>query len=160
MPLVSYLLTCKLNVLASTCGYSTATKQVTCYLLSLPPPPPPPPPPITFNLRVGLMGKACLALGTLNTSPPTCPSVFICLSVLFVSLSVVPSLSPHLSLPQELDEVSIAHLIKESNVLQTKEYTKWNWGLLFSFLQHPSLRTTQINEDAFFARYILCNVHR
>ena len=54
---------------------------------------------------------------------------------------------------QELDEASLANLIKDTNVLQTKEYLEWNWGLLFSFLQHPSLRTTHISEDALFSRY-------
>lgn len=47
----------------------------------------------------------------------------------------------------------MANLIKESNVLQTKEYAKWDWSLLMSFLEHPSLKTTHIIEDAFFARY-------
>ncbi len=48
----------------------------------------------------------------------------------------------------------MANLIKDTMVLVTKDYLKWNWGLLFSFLQHPSLKTTQINEDALFSRCV------
>ena len=55
---------------------------------------------------------------------------------------------------QELDEAAIAALIKDTMVLVTKDYHKWNWGLLFSFLQHPSLKPTHINEDALFSRYV------
>ena len=47
----------------------------------------------------------------------------------------------------------MANLIKDTKVLQTKEYEEWEWGLLFSFLQHPSLKATHINEDALFSRY-------
>lgn len=49
----------------------------------------------------------------------------------------------------------MANLIKDTMVLVTKDYLKWDWNLLFSFLQHPSLKTTQINEDALFSR---CNI--
>ncbi len=46
----------------------------------------------------------------------------------------------------------MANLIKDTMVLQTKDYLEWDWGLLFSFLQHPSLKATHINEDALFSR--------
>ena len=36
---------------------------------------------------------------------------------------------------QELDEVTLSGLVKDTGVLATKEYMKWNWNLIFSLLQ-------------------------
>ena len=44
--------------------------------------------------------------------------------------------------------------MKDTNVLSTKEYLKWNWDLIFSLLQHPSIRNYQLMEDAVFTRCV------
>ena len=36
---------------------------------------------------------------------------------------------------QDIDELVLSGMIKDTNVLNTKEYTKWNWNLIFSILQ-------------------------
>ena len=53
---------------------------------------------------------------------------------------------------QELDEATLNGLIKDTNVLQTKEYSTWKWNLLCSMLQHPGLKSSQLVEDTLFAK--------
>ncbi len=39
------------------------------------------------------------------------------------------------SVLQGLDEAVLSGLVKDTNVLNTKDYMKWNWNLIFSLLQ-------------------------
>ena len=48
----------------------------------------------------------------------------------------------------------VSSLIKDTNVLATKEYRNWQWGPLLALLEHPGIKITQINEDALFAKYV------
>lgn len=50
---------------------------------------------------------------------------------------------------QDLDEATLLALVKDTNVLATKEYQLWNWKLLFSLLQHPSLKVSLLQDDSF-----------
>jgi len=65
-------------------------------------------------------------------------------------------------IPADIDEATLGGLVKDTNVLSTKEYMKWKWDLIFSLLQHPSLRNYQLMEDAVFTRFIkrLCNFYK
>ena len=53
---------------------------------------------------------------------------------------------------QDIDETVLNGMVKDTNVLNTKEYMKWNWNLIFSLLQvtsypedlRPSLRNSKV----------------
>ena len=53
---------------------------------------------------------------------------------------------------QELDEAVLNGLIKDTNVLQTKEYASWKWSLLCSMLQHPGLKNSHLQEDSLYTK--------
>ena len=36
---------------------------------------------------------------------------------------------------KELDEPAVANILRDTNVLSTKEYIKWDWKLILSLLQ-------------------------
>ncbi len=43
-------------------------------------------------------------------------------------------------------------LVRDTNVLSTKEYKEWKWGALLALLEHPGIRVAHILEDAVFAK--------
>ncbi|CAI8054557.1 Rapamycin-insensitive companion of mTOR [Geodia barretti] len=64
-------------------------------------------------------------------------------------------------IPSEMEDGSVLALVRDTDVpvVPTKEYMKWKWNLIFSVLQHPSIRTPQVMEDATFGKFVkrLCN---
>lgn len=65
-------------------------------------------------------------------------------------------------MPIELDETAVGNIIRDTNVLSTKEYVKWDWKLILSLLQHPFFRKPVLVEDATFDKFLkrLCNFYK
>ncbi|KAL5486702.1 hypothetical protein EMCRGX_G019218 [Ephydatia muelleri] len=65
-------------------------------------------------------------------------------------------------MPTELDETAVGNIIRDTNVLSTKEYVKWDWKLILSLLQHPFFRKPVLVEDAMFDKFLkrLCNFYK